>query len=459
MLSVTSAGVQEIRELPELMSVRIGRTQPPPPGPSWKAPPLDTDALFEDFDRILRREGAEAILDVVPELPPEIMMPEPEEPVCEDEFFGDEDDGTVYLESLAPSVSMPAKKKSKMEFLQSDLPAPGGGGGYAELAKADERSTGAMRRRSAMLSMDKEVERKLARPVSVPDPVLRDYSRLVMPDCRQHNRGRLAYQSLEEQVAEKARELGLPEERFKEMVRTAIGKAEAVGYQALPQGFRNPRWPGDDGFDLYFSGENRCSIPSDGAFHSQPLMLFEVDFKPRYVGVPRETPQVFRYVEGGSDKALPAGPADIYLGRDFLLSGPLEGAAPGGTIHLALGVEERIKIVRNTSFQETVSGMVSKTRKLEHTIEVEVLSNMPREALVEIRERLPQAPESEDDIEVAVTASNPAWETFVPEERPDFKGGKRWVAPLPAGAKKEFSASYTVSIPAKYDLDNGNRRE
>lgn len=55
-LSVSSAALQEFRELPELRSVRIGKDQPPPPLPSWKSPPQDTESLFQDFDRKLERE-------------------------------------------------------------------------------------------------------------------------------------------------------------------------------------------------------------------------------------------------------------------------------------------------------------------------------------------------------------------------------------------------------------------
>lgn len=450
-LSVSSADGEACHELPELKSLRIGRSQPPAAGPSWKAPPLDTLSLFQDYDRKLIELGS--------------MPPSPYQPVHFPVGFATTE--PVETGSLQPRRDEPVAVR-----------APGAAMGGAMMSGALAAALPApapepqKKRKGALLRMrdeeggggnrafaDKLESLPPNEPTLTPDPTLRDYARLVMPGSQHQQRGRLLYQTLEDQVAEAARAAGLDEDRFCQAARAAVRKAESVGYSALPQGFVHPRWPGEDEFDLYYSGQSPCSVSSDGAFHSVALQLFSLDVKPRYVAVPRETPQFFRHVTGTVETALADGPADIYIEDSFLLTGPIKGAAPGGSFGLALGVEDRLKIVRNTAFKESVSGLVNKTRQMEHTINLEIVSNFTHEVIAEVRERLPQGRDTDKEVEVAVTASDPTWESFEPPLQPDFRGAKRWVFPLPPNGKKLLSAGYTISIPAKYDLENGNRRE
>ena len=126
---------------------------------------------------------------------------------------------------------------------------------------------------------------------------------------------------------------------------------------------------------------------------------------------------------------------------------------------MALGVEERIEIVRNTRFKESSSGMVSKSRNLEHTIEVEVKNGLGRAAEIEVRERLPQPDQLTKEVEVVVNRSAPEWEAFEPKEQPGFEGGYRWRTSLEPGERTKMEAVYTVTLPFKYELEGGNRRD
>ena len=126
---------------------------------------------------------------------------------------------------------------------------------------------------------------------------------------------------------------------------------------------------------------------------------------------------------------------------------------------MALGVEERIEIVRNTRFKESSSGMVSKTRNLEHSIEIEVKNGLRRAAEIEVRERLPQPDQLTKEVEVTVNRSMPEWEPFEPEEQTGFKGAYRWRIDLEPGEQRKMEAVYTITLPYKYELEGGNRRD
>ena len=63
------------------------------------------------------------------------------------------------------------------------------------------------------------------------------------------------------------------------------------------------------------------------------------------------------------------------------------------------------------------------------------------------------------DVEVTVVRSVPEWEAFEPEEQPGFKGGYRWLVSLKAGDQTKLEAVYTITLPFKYELEGGNRRD
>lgn len=443
-LAVSSAALQEFRELPELLSVRIGKDQPPPPVPSWKPPPQDTDSLFQDFDRKLEREKASE------SPPPAKPLPAPSpEPT----------DGVGHLERGGPGGGGGAKLD-----LAEDDEVEGVLGSFQISAAAAPMEADLVKRRVSPKklkeeSFSRERKRPKPKPILRENPLARDYTRLVMRSVHQTERGQLKHQSLGEQVLAEARCLGLPAEDLEAQIEEAIRRAEQVTLSSLPSGCSPPEWPGPEQFDLYYRAKTRCSVPSDGAYHGQPLHSVEGECKSHYVAVPRETSQVFRTVEIVGQEALPPGPADIYLDKTFLLSGPFQGLPPGGLLQLALGVEERIEIARNTRFKESSSGVVSKSRNLEHTIEVELKNGLGRAAEVEIRERLPQPDQLAKDVEVTVVRSVPEWQAFEPEEQPGFKGGYRWRVSLEAGDRTKMEAVYTITLPFKYELEGGNRRD
>ena len=516
-LSVSSATLQEIREMPELRSVRIGKNQPPPPIPSWKPPPQDTESLFRDFDRKFEREKTSEPVPLAKPMSPPVSLEElsleqqlaivmmalpPERAADLFSQIGPDLVQSVTLEiARLPQVSASLKDKVLRRARAYDLVgdhrysdsltslfcdavvelergAPGGGGAFSEESDDDEAEESFREVRIAAASAPMEadlVKRRISpqkkrkesffcsrpepKPIVKEDPLARQYSRLVMRSAQQTDRGQLQHQSLGEQVLAEAQRLGLPAEDLEAQIKEAIRRAEQVTRTSLPPGCYPPEWPGQEQFDLFYRAKTKCTVPSDGAYHGQLLFSLEGECESHYVAVPRETSQVFRAVEIVGREALPRGQADIYLDRTFLLSGPFEGLPPGGVLRMALGVEERIEIVRNTRFKESSSGMVSKTRNLEHSIEIEVKNGLRRAAEIEVRERLPQPDQLTKEVEVTVNRSMPEWEPFEPEEQTGFKGAYRWRIDLEPGEQRKMEAVYTITLPYKYELEGGNRRD
>ena len=215
-----------------------------------------------------------------------------------------------------------------------------------------------------------------------------------------------------------------------------------------------------EGFDYSFAVEGSATIPSDGKWVGASLGVADAKGTPRFVCVPRESREVFRFIDVDNPLEAPllAGPLDIYLDGRFLLARTMPVVSPGETLKLGLGVEQRIKVARNVRFDESVAGMLRGSLELEHRLEVEVLSYLDTDALLEIRERIPVLREDEGDIEVRVIKSEPEWRPYK-NEGDTLRGGYQWKIPLARGEKHVLGASYTIKIASKNELVGGNRRD
>lgn len=220
-----------------------------------------------------------------------------------------------------------------------------------------------------------------------------------------------------------------------------------------------------DGFDYAYPSEVPVDVPSDASFHSIPLGQKSAASEPSYVVVPRQSADVFRIarLENPLGAPLLPGPVDVYLRGDFLLTSRMELTPPRGRFTIGLGVEQRIKVARNTRYREESAGLTRGALLLHHEIHIEVRNNLGRAALVEVRERIPVAREDDDDLEITVGKIKPAWEDWRQElaapGQEELRGGKRWRVSVAPGGVEEIVAEYQIKMPAKLELVGGNRRE
>ena len=201
-------------------------------------------------------------------------------------------------------------------------------------------------------------------------------------------------------------------------------------------------------------------IPSDGQFHSIPVFSEDVKARVSFVTVPRETQDVFRFVQMSNPLKAPLleGPVDIHVGDGFLMTAPLRQVAPWGKIKLGLGVEQGIKVARNASYEEETSGLMSGSLRLRHAIRIEVVHHLRETVQLEVRERIPVADDGDEQVEIATFDVDPEWQTFQQGCRP-IRGGYRWKLALEPGTEQTLRASYVVQIPSKHEIVGGNRRE
>ena len=218
-------------------------------------------------------------------------------------------------------------------------------------------------------------------------------------------------------------------------------------------------------FDYTYSATHRVDVPSAARFHSVPVDQREARCALRYVCVPREAPHVYRQASIKNPHRSPmlAGPAEIYVGEEYVLTAPLPTVAPKETFRLGLGVEQAIKCARHTSFYEERSGRaVVATSELHHEIRIKLVNHLERPVECEVRERLPQ-PAPEAEVVVEELRVEPSWEEYTQEERAQGQrsllGGRCWHLRLEPSEQAELLAHYVIKIYANNELAGGNRRE
>jgi hypothetical protein len=244
-------------------------------------------------------------------------------------------------------------------------------------------------------------------------------------------------------------------------VQKAVSNAQNCLSVPLPPGGIDVRYVAGS-FDYAYSADGRVDVASDGQFHSVALTSKSTDVDLRYVVVPREDTNVFRIAQLRNPLQAPllAGPADVYVNDEYILSTNIATVPPKGQMELGLGVEQAIKVARNTSYDEVRSGeTIVAFNELRHKIKIDITNLLPREAKIEVRERLPIADEGAK-VDVQIDRVTPAWEKYEQKEREaPIQGGYRWRVEVPAKEQETLEVDYTVKTFVDSELIGGNRRE
>lgn len=467
-LTLSTADPNEWREIPDWKSLRLGRAEEPA-GARWFPPPAGTEALFGDFDAARSRSrSATTSVGPAPAAPPPPPEPAPElDTLCGGYAGGVSDELSRYCPPVEREQAAPVLPAQMIMPAPASAPmAKGGAGSWfsgtvrVDLLSSERKSFGFARSRGG--PSDEEDEWGAAPVVETTlmvDRRFMRYQNLRLSSYDQHSRGQLvALESFELYLESES--LSWSREDVALAVSLAEGRATQVDRQSPPTGYAYPA--AQSGFDYSYQAQATVDAVSDGAFHSVPVFVCDLAPSIHYVCTPRESPMVFRTAEmtNPSGRALPEGPADISVGGDFLHTTPLRGVTPDGKLRLGLGVDQSIKVSRNTVFKEGTSGLMGGTTELSHTITVEAVNHRSGDVVLEVRERLPQpAPDHKEEIKVLLGPVRPPWESFEPEENPLLKTAYRWKLPIASGEKATAAVTYIVEVPSKYELQGGNRRE
>ncbi|WP_338674760.1 DUF4139 domain-containing protein [Streptomyces sp. SCSIO 30461] len=422
-VAVSTADLGRRTDLPKLRSIRIGRRQPTVAPSGWREPPAGLTDLFAGYDAAgpspADAAGAgSAHLAAGTVSGTAAFPPPPPAP----QGYGAPPPGLLVEGGAMPVPAAPVMAgrpgpPSRSMAFSAPVPMPPAAPG-GPVPPPQEPTAGPPRPSGSEL----------------------DYAALVLsgPDERQRSRRGRLFPTGDDLVAAESR-----------------SRAEEVAALPLPAHAVRPREAAGS-FDHRFDAAARADIPSDGTWHTVTLTDIPVGLRTEYVCVPsvEETVYTTLVLSNATDRALLAGPVEVSVDDEFVLTAGLPTLAPGGIRRVGLGPAEAIGVTRRTEFHESTSGLRGNTTVLDHRVHVELANRFAKPVTVEVRERVPVT--SEPDVRLEERAD---WTVPDGGEGPDHAPGIRlWRVDLPAGGSAALDGGYLVRIPAGKALAGGNRR-
>ncbi|MFE9623655.1 DUF4139 domain-containing protein [Streptomyces sp. NPDC006527] len=450
-IALATADLRRRTDLPKLRSMRIGRRQPAPTPSGWREPPAGLADLFTGYDAAGPRPatttpsaaaGAATVPVAGGGFPPGPVPPPPPLP----QAYGGppalpvpggtagaspEVSGGARPDAAQPVMARPGRART------GGRPLPAAPAGMAPAAPAAMAPSAPGR---AAPPPPPPAPAPVAGPPQ-PSGAELDYAALVLsgPDEQGGRRGRLFPDSPSDPVAAEYRR-----------------RAEAVAALPLPGHAVRPRESAGS-FDHRFDATARADIPSDGTWHTVTVTEIAVGLRTEYLCVPSVEQTVYAtlVLTNATDQALLAGPVEVTVDDDFLLTAALPTLAPGGVRRVGLGPAESIRVTRRTNLHESTSGLRNNITVLDHRVHVELANRLARPVTVEVRERVPVT--SEPDVRIEERADWTAPEDGAGPEH-HAPGTRVWRVDLPAGGTAALDGGYEIRIPAGKALVGGNRR-
>ncbi|MFD7407863.1 DUF4139 domain-containing protein [Streptomyces sp. NPDC059866] len=433
-IALATADLRRRTDLPKLRSLRIGRRQPVAAPSGWREPPAGLADLFTGYDsagpRPQPRSSAAPV--AVGAAPTAVcggpVPPPPPAPPAAPSYSG------APVRPAEPGgVRVP-----QAEALDRAMPA---------FAQAPPQQPARPRTGGAPVPSGPMAPPPPAPPAPVTGPPRPtgdelDYAALHLsgPDEPAGRRGHL-----------------FPDAPFDPVAVEHRRRAEAVAALPLPGHAVRPRESAGS-FDHRYDAVARADIPSDGTWHTVTISEIPVGLRTEYLCVPSVEQRVYGtlVLSNATDQALLAGPVEVTVNDDFLLTAALPTLAPGGVRRMGLGPAEGVQVTRRTHLNESTVGLRNNVTVLDHRVQVDLANRLARPVSVEVREQVPVT--SDPDVRIDERAADWA----VPDDGagPDHHapGTRVWRVDLPPGGTAALHGGYEIRIPAAKALVGGNRR-
>ncbi|MEU0658367.1 DUF4139 domain-containing protein [Streptomyces lavendulocolor] len=440
-IALATADLRRRTDLPRLRSLRIGRRQPAPAPSGWREPPAGLGDLFTGYDAAPRPAASTGPVAAAGGSAPGAVPPPTPPPPPAPQGYG-APPGAVPAPGGAPAAFGGAMPPPAQPVMARPGSAPRGRprsfSGPAPMAPM--APAGAMPPGAAPPPAPVPPPAPAAGPPR-PSGAELEYASLVLrgPEDRAGRRGRL-----------------FPDSSFDAVAAEYRRRAEAVAELPLPGHAVRPRESAGS-FDHRFDAAARADIPSDGTWHTVTVGEIPVGLRTEYLCVPSVEQTVYAtlVLSNATDQALLAGPVEVTVDDDHLLTAALPTLAAGAVRRVGLGPAEGVRVTRRTNVHESTSGLRNNTTVLDHKVHVELANRLARPVTVEVRERVPVT--SEPDVRIEERADWTAPENGTGPEH-HAPGTRIWRVELPAGGTTALDGGYEIRIPAGKALVGGNRR-
>ncbi|MFE1292464.1 DUF4139 domain-containing protein [Streptomyces sp. NPDC058751] len=456
-IALATADLRRRTDLPRLRSLRVGRRQTAPAPSGWREPPAGLADLFTGYDAAGPRPAPAGLAGAVAGAAVPVASAGPVPPPQAPPVYGTPLQAPPAY-GMPPAAPMAPAGAAPQTFAGAAPQAFGGAApDAARPVGAGPGRPGARARRAAapagLAPAAPAAPGWSAAPPPPPAPVPvttgpprpsdteLDYAALVLsgPDVPADSRGRL-----------------FPHTPFDPVAVEYRRRAEAVSALPLPGHAVRPRESAGS-FDHRFDATARTDIPSDGTWHTVTVTEIPVGLRTEYLCVPavEQTTYATLVLSNVTDQALLAGPVEVTVDDEFLLTAALPTLAPGGVRRMGLGPAEGIRVTRRTNLRESTSGLRGNTTVLDHRVHVELANRLARPVVVEVHEQVPVTSHADVRIEERADWTTPRQNTGPDSLAP---GTRVWRVDLPAGGGAALDGGYEIRVPAAKAIVGGNRR-
>ncbi|GEM_PF-529290 len=478
-LSLSTADMVAGTELPVLDSLRLGRAQPPKKT-GFRKPPEALDELFGPWDASKKSLADLKVPDEKDFLKEESVFGENDDDDDDEDSIWDMDDddddddldedGCAECEDPDDVVCEEVcDEEPEVRPVRREPPKPKGG--FFERAKSAAKS--AVRSRMVMESAAC-CEREMARPCPMPSMMMGAAAgcapgmmmngmamRPPEPPAELDAGSWLDFDglTLNDPVANRSSRGKLVRAAQDSAAASALSRAISSVENAVAHPLAQSPAGGRGAFDHLIRAEGTPDIPSDGVVHRIPLVSREAPAVQRLVAVPVEDDGVYReaIVTNPFPMPLLGGPLDVSFCGTLLATDQLKPVGPGGEIQLGLGLEERVKAVRNARTQESTRGVLGGDTEMRTQVEITVRSSLPAPVELLLLDRVPVSGTEDAKVTMELEKECVAYNQV---DRGRFvRGGIRWKATLAPGEERTFRFAYTIVFSSKMEIEGGNRRD
>ncbi len=201
------------------------------------------------------------------------------------------------------------------------------------------------------------------------------------------------------------------------------------------------------GFDYrYKAGREKNDLPSLSAYAQIPVETLSLAARLVHVAVPAEKQQAYlKAVFSHKGNPLPAGPAQIFLGNDFVAGIHLPTLGSDQEAAVSLGVDKDVKVLRKENSKARTKGLAGKDMITDFTVSIEIVSFKDRELEIEIYDRVPVShnPKEVELLDLRYS-KKPA--------RVSDRGVVLWMEKIKPREKLSLEISYSIRLKEDYRI-------
>ena len=202
------------------------------------------------------------------------------------------------------------------------------------------------------------------------------------------------------------------------------------------------------GLDYRWNAPATVKIGSDSQPVKVPLESNTFPVKTFYEATPSISKHAYlsAIIQNPSDKPILQGKTHIFIGDSYAGSEKLDTTGPKGTMNLALGMDENIRLKHNIIPKQYSKGLIGSTDITEYKVRIEIGNYKDKDIEIRIFDQIPLS--EQEDVQIELLTKNLS---------PNRNGILKWDITVPAQKTEVIEFSYKIQRPKNWVIKGRHR--